>query len=137
MGQFSWITLDTNISIYSTEGYQFTVYLLCPDGTKLREDSYEGYGEFGGQDVYALVARWNYPEKCNGDNEHDRSIGIEIACYDEDHSKLKYPIKLVEDGNLDYNDIYGYSTNCPEQGWYQEYEDGDEDTYYDDEDDDD
>lgn len=36
-------------------------YLYCPDGTILHEPSYEGYGEFAGQDMYDLVADWNRP----------------------------------------------------------------------------
>lgn len=28
--------------------------------------------------------------------EWKRNIGIEIACYDEDHRKLKYPIKITQ-----------------------------------------
>ncbi len=34
-------------------------YLYCPDGTVIREPAYDGYGTFGGHDVYDLVANWN------------------------------------------------------------------------------
>lgn len=34
-------------------------YLLCPDGTTIFEPCYNGYGDFGGHDVFALVAEWN------------------------------------------------------------------------------
>ena len=34
-------------------------YLLCPDGTTIFEPAYEGYGVFGGHDVYDLVVDWN------------------------------------------------------------------------------
>lgn len=33
--------------------------LLCPDGTSIPEPSYDGYGEFGGKDVFELLADWN------------------------------------------------------------------------------
>lgn len=33
---------------------------------------------------------------------YKRSIGIDIACYDEQNAALKYPIKIVEDGTLPY-----------------------------------
>lgn len=33
-----------------------------------------------------------------------RSIGIDIACYDVDNKKLKYPIKIT-DKILDYDDV--------------------------------
>lgn len=31
----------------------------CPDGTCIYEGSYDGYGHFGGHDIYELVADWN------------------------------------------------------------------------------
>lgn len=34
-------------------------YVLCPDGSVIREDNYDGYGRFGGFDVYELVVDWN------------------------------------------------------------------------------
>lgn len=125
MGFFSWNTSDTHKSIsniYSSRG-TFTVYVLCPDGTKIREDDYDGYGDFGGRDIYALVAQWNRPEQCkdeNGDwlpDDEIRGLGIDLACYDEDNKKLKYPIKIVEDGNLNYEDVE-YSTGCRYQGYF-------------------
>ena len=123
MGFFSWKTSDTNKSIsniYSSRG-TFPVYVLCPDGVKLYEDNYQGYGVFDGKDIYALVANWNMPELCNGDEEHDRNIGIDIACYDSQNANLKYPIKIVEDGDLKYYDVPP-SKNCPEQGFFYDDE---------------
>ena len=61
MGFFSWKTSDTNKSIsnaYSKRG-ALPVYVLCPDGTTIYEDEYEGYGVFGGYDIFDLVAEWN------------------------------------------------------------------------------
>ena len=58
MGFFSWITSDTHESIsnaYSDRG-ALPVYLYCPDGTKIYEPDYQGYGDFGGHDAYALLA---------------------------------------------------------------------------------
>lgn len=125
MGFFSWITSDTGRSIsnrYSIRG-TFPVYLLCPDGTSLKETDYEGYGCFGGRDAYALVARWNCPEKCKDSDGNwlsdvdCRYIGINIACYDEDNAKLEYPLKFVEDNRLKYEDVKP-SESCPDQGYY-------------------
>lgn len=63
MGNFSWCTSDTRKSIPCTfdgyEGAPQTVYLLNPFGEPYKESDYEGYGEFGGRDVYELVAEWN------------------------------------------------------------------------------
>lgn len=124
MGFFSWVTSDTNRSIANSFANRvtFPVYLLQPNSKPILEEHYEGYGVFGGEDVYALVARWNVPERCNGDDDHDRDIGIEIACYDEQNANLKYPIKLVENVVL-YKDAQP-SINCPQQGFFY---DGDDD----------
>lgn len=124
MGYFSWKTSDTHKSVSNCDSVRgaLPVYLLQPDGEPIFEDCYEGYGVFGGHDVYALVARWNVPEQCNGDDEHDRMIGIDIACYDEDNAKLKYPIKIVEKP-APYGEIEA-SKGCPHQGYF--YDDWDE-----------
>ena len=127
MGFFSWKTSDTDKSIsnkYSIEG-ALPVYVLIPKefgGGYIEENNYEGYGIFGGKDIYALVARWNKPELCNGDDDHDRSIGINIACYDEDNAKLKYPIKITE--NVMLYEHARASNECPYQGFFYDAEDG-------------
>lgn len=118
MGFFSWETSDTNKSIpniYSSRN-TFPVYLLLPHGGYLEETAYEGYGDFAGQDVYALVARWNMPEKCTG-CEEDRILGIEIACNDKDNANLRYPIKIVENKDLKYVEAKS-SINCKYQGYF-------------------
>lgn len=43
-----------------------------------------------------------------------RCLGIQLACSDEDHVKLKYPIKIVEHP-MEY-DKAGISPSCPFQG---------------------
>lgn len=101
MGFFSWKTSDTHKSItntYSRNG-ALPVYLYCPDGTKIYEPNYEGYGIFGGQDAYALLARWNCPELCNGDDDHDRDYGIE--CND----LAQYPLKFAESDKYTYEEL--------------------------------
>ena len=132
MGFFSWKTSDTDKSIsnrYSSRG-TFPVYVLIPEefgGGHIEERNYEGYGEFGGQDIYALVARWNKPELCNGDDEYDRHIGIDIACSDEQNAALKYPIKITE-----FPKRYEFakpSVDCEAQGYFYD------DDYYEEEDD--
>jgi len=68
MGFFSWKTADTQRSIanmYSSRR-TFPVHVLCPDGMVITELYYEGYGKFGGRDIYALVAIWNTPEQLYG-----------------------------------------------------------------------
>ena len=83
---------------------------LCPHPQGVREDDYEGYGEFGGQDIYALVAYWNK-------GVADRNVGIDIACYDKDNAALKYPIKIASRSNAVYEKC-GPSNSCPDQGYF-------------------
>lgn len=121
MGFFSWITSDTHKGVrnrYSEEG-ALPVYVYCPDGTKIFEPNYEGYGVFGGRDIYALVAEWNAPELCCGDDEKDREIGIDLACYDSDNWKLKYPIKIAESSDFTYEELEP-CIGDPNQGLYEE-----------------
>lgn len=130
MGFFSWKTSDTHKSISNIHSIRgaFPVYLLIPKefqkeyGKYIEEKSYDGYGVFGNEDVYSLVAKWNVPERCykNGkllDNEELRGIGIEIACYDKDNASLKYPIKLVENKELEYENV-APSRNAQDQGFF-------------------
>lgn len=57
MGQFSWMFADTdNQKALNVNG---KAYVLCPDGIVIFEECYDGYGRFGGNDIYELVADWN------------------------------------------------------------------------------
>lgn len=60
MGQFSWLDCVTNKQIVDDKVKD--VYLLVPKefgGGHIKETCYDGYGRFGGYDVYDLVADWN------------------------------------------------------------------------------
>lgn len=57
MGCFSWMFADTNNDVALKMGRR--AYVICPDGTVIYERSYEGYGRFGGYDIYDLVVDWN------------------------------------------------------------------------------
>lgn len=121
MGFISWMTCDTGESIsnrYSTRGAT-PAYVLIPEefgGGCIAESEYEGYGRFGGHDVYALVARWNRPDECNGDDSHDRDIGFDIAYCDRRNLRLRHPIKIASKP-MRYEDT-GSSKTCPEQGYF-------------------
>lgn len=148
MGQFSWIYSDTNKQVVDDK--EADTYLLVPKafqhkyGKAIHEGCYDGYGNFGGYDVYDLIAEWNkdcIPEiirrigkgtwrcgvsgkdVCNleayyhGD-EIDcelRWLGIIMACYDEDNFALEYPIKITSKP-MEYEQADA-SRSDPNQGW--------------------
>lgn len=123
MGFFSWKTSDTDRSICNSYSGRdtFTVYMLSPDGKHLEESEYEGYGVFGGVDAYVHLARMNAPDECNGDDEHDRAVGLDLA-FGEDPPK--YPLKFVEKP-VPY-EYAAASENCDYQGYFYDDEEDDE-----------
>lgn len=147
MGQFSRIYSDTKKQV--VDGKRADTYLLVPPefqetySKAIYEPCYDGYGHYGGYDIYELVALWNkemIPEIVekikNGEwysgSERDipnlqdfyedaeidcelRWIGIIMACYDEDNRRLKYPIKITTKV-MEYSDV-APSRSDPHQGW--------------------
>ena len=60
MGQFSWLDCVTGEQV--VDGRPRKSYVLVPrefGGGHIEEECYEGYGVFGGHDIYDLVADWN------------------------------------------------------------------------------
>lgn len=117
MGQFSWITQDTNEAIRECYGcdssYLTRAYMHDNKGNVWEEKKYEGYGEFGGKDFYQLLAEMNNLP-VNGDVEHDRNLGIDLYFSD------KYFISP----NLTRNKAWVWIDEVPEddpnQGWGSE-----------------
>lgn len=66
--------------IINYDGY---ARLLCPTGADIIETSYEGYGIFGGHDVYELVTEWN--------RTHLKRIFSELADTDKAKSDSTFP----------------------------------------------
>jgi hypothetical protein len=193
MGQFSWLDCKSGEQIIDDKIKD--VYLLIPKefgGGHIKETCYDGYGNFGGYDVYDLVATWNrkaladkpnfiFPyavyrakyisENYKWDSEYSeridiqlrnkkwyeaysnleltdeevvkvnkekfgnwrsewRSIGIDLACYDEDNEALPFPIKITYDEKAIYENC-APSKSDPNQGWECEDEDEWEDEDYD------
>lgn len=69
MGYFTWTLANRTPVIKRGGGYtarsilQYGGYgaIVCPDNSLIKEECYEGYGIFGGKDVYELVVDWNKP----------------------------------------------------------------------------
>lgn len=60
MGQFSWLDCKDDTQIL--DDVYADVYVLVPKefgGGHIKETFYDGYGHFGGHDIYDLVAEWN------------------------------------------------------------------------------
>ena len=51
--------------------------------------------------------------------DHNRVLGIDIGCYDDQKDKLNYPLKLVDiEYEGTYEDCPGVSYGDPDQGFY-------------------
>lgn len=143
MGSFSWLNADTtsnNVNIYA--GMAFC--LLIPKefgGGEIFDSEYQDYGYLDQKedgtpkyDMYELLACWNAPDLVKYDGkfnplkeidqytEHNRNIGIDMGCYDEEIDKLKFPLKLVQkDFCGTYESLATYSYGDPDQGFYPVY----------------
>lgn len=121
MGQFSFKTTDTELSIYSTEGRnKRPVEMVDHEGNRWLEDGYEGYGRFGGKDIYALIAEMNdlvEPHMVTDDDK--RTVAI-YAHFEDAAHQLRYPNLNHEPGLPWHN---APLVSCPDQGWFFEEDD--------------
>jgi hypothetical protein len=111
MGFFSWKTSDTGKSIPNvySGGETFTVVMLDNTGRRWIESAYEGYGDFGGMDYYALVDTMN-----GGDGDRDR--GIKLAFGDK---PVLLPKLVTKNCQLEWDDLPDPET-CEHQGYFYE-----------------
>ena len=57
-------------------------------------------------------------KEVDNDTDNNRCIGIDLACYDQDMVRLKYPLKLVSASYKgSYEDCIGISYSDPDQGF--------------------
>lgn len=92
------------------------VYVLIPaafGGGHIHESFYDGYGNFGGFDIYDLLVDWNDPES-DLDGDEKRNHGIDLFFGD---TALEYPVKITHDANAVYENCEP-SPDDPNQGWY-------------------
>lgn len=142
MGSFSWLKAD-NLTKVSNVAYGNLFKFLIPKefGGGSIKDHYQDYGYLGTKedgspkyDMYELLAFWNKDLLENEELKYDgefplmkeidkytndnRSLGIDIGCYDNQIDKLKYPLKLVSASyNGTYEDLKTYSYGDPNQGF--------------------
>ena len=114
MGFTSFLTADGQESIRNRyTGEHRTVYFLQPNGkTSIKEDAYEGYGEFNGVDVFIWLAEHNLPETLNHNTESLRDRGCMM-----ENSECKYPLKFSFDKDAVYENLPA-SEYDPSQGFF-------------------
>lgn len=142
MGSFSFTKADRLTKVANiVEGKSFKMLIPKEFGGGYIKDHYQGYGRVGlnrdltpRYDMYELLAFWNADEVTRNllryDGEfplmkeidentwHNRSIGIDMGCYDRDVDALRFPLKLVSASCREsYEDCAGRSYNDPNQGW--------------------
>lgn len=140
MGSFSWNKADKLTKIENVAyGTPFKFLIPKEFGGGFIKDNYQDYGYLGKKengepkyDMYEIQAFWNRPTKAEYDGDvfplmkeidnytdSNRSIGINIGCYDEEILKLKYPLKLVSPSfRGTYEDLETCSLGDPDQGFY-------------------
>lgn len=143
MGSFSWLKADSLTRVANVAyGEPFKFLIPKEFGGGFIKDKYQDYGYLGKKengepkyDMYELLAFWNkelvgddliyegnFPNMKEIDKytDHNRDLGIDIGCYDEDIDKLKYPLKLVSASYKGtYEDLETYSYEDPDQGFYK------------------
>ena len=144
MGFFSWKTMDTDTSIPSQYSNRktFRVQMLDNKGNVWTEDSYEGYGNFGGKDFYELLAEMNgfvsqkgltYEVDGEAYTDEARGFGINLAFKDNPNGiatkGVLYPNLIEQADGWVYNE--SGPDNCEYQGYFYDetdYDDEDEDS---------
>lgn len=119
MGQFSWISVDTNTPIYNDGTVKQTVTMIAkmPDGSILTtvEKDYEGYGVFGGKDFYEVFADMNNVPKIDSERRID---GIGAWYHPQPDVSYIYPqLFLDTPPDLTKIDFTVQPEDDPNQGW--------------------
>jgi len=112
MGFFSWKCCKSGISIassYNSEVWNSECYVVTPHGI-IYESAYEGYGDFGGFDIFELLG--------NG----DRTLGIERYHGENRREELPFVPKIVIAAYYkgESYDELKESEMCPYQGYFFE-----------------
>ena len=108
-GMFSFKTLGDNKAISAMTGAD--IYMFDNKGNMWHEENYEGYGIFGGEDYFELMAKMN--------GESGRDVGIDLY-FGEDRKTL-YPV-LTRDADFNWKK-HKFTTKIksdPKQGMFRE-----------------
>lgn len=97
MGQFSWLDCKYNdVQHPILDDVKRMSFVLVPEeyktvyGSRIEEECYDGYGRFGGYDIYDLVIDWNRNYLTAGNLRSDDPVKVEIigmlgrGCSDEE-----------------------------------------------------
>lgn len=99
MGQFSWLDCKNQKQIL--DNVEADVYVLIPKefgGGHIHERCYDGYGHFGCEDIYSLVADWNR-EYLSKHPEHflkNTKMEISKSSWYKDYANLNMPLKELK-----------------------------------------
>ena len=118
-GQFSWMTQDTGQQIGSEKENRIPVYMFDDKGNFWYEPNYDGYGDFGGMDYYALL------DMMNG-GRGDRARGIDLAFgHEKTASRVLFPALVTKPDMFNYktHDFTKEAESDPNQSWYAPEED--------------
>ena len=114
MGFFSFKTHDTHKSIWNWHtGLSFPVQMTDNKGNRWIENSYSGYGMFGGKDYYELLA------EMNGKITREQGINLYFA----ENKDTLYP-NLSEDMQWTWRSER--TDDCPWQGFFADEDDEDD-----------
>lgn len=114
MGQFSWLDCITKEQIIDNR--REDVYVLVPKefrneyGLRIKETYYDGYGNFGGYDIYDLVADWNR-EYLSKHPEHEFGYAPVRAEF----------VKELQKENPEYKEKIDFKIS--DKSWYKAYAD--------------
>lgn len=80
-------------------GYDCFCKVVCPDDTEIIENCYNGYGSFGGHDIYELVVDWNREDlpRLFSEIVKDHDFGCSLKPVAELYSNLKVTDAEVDD----------------------------------------
>lgn len=147
MGSFSFIRADVKGSANILYGDTVKLLIPIEFGGGYIKGKYVDYGRIDENgieyDIYELAGIWNSPKILkalkglfsnparkqsdidiwDSDNERNltdiiRYTGINLTIYNEDHAKVKYPIKIVgENVDTTYEQCYRISFTDPTQGF--------------------